>query len=158
MKSCRSRFLCILAVLFAATWFVGSGVLAQDGEAMPIENLRLPLEHYEDGTVKTQFKAAFALVPPKGVIVATNVVIELFLPDGTRDAIVEAEDCRYDREGQTVTSDSRIRMERQGVVISGKGFEWLGARERVRILSVARVSFARNIAATSNILKRLGKE
>jgi len=140
----------VLSCLAATLLTVQAG-RAQDS-AVPVERLRLPIEHYEDGTVKTQLKAEHALVPQAGAIVASNVVVELFRPDASTDAVIHAEDCRYDREEGKVESDSKIRVERNGIVITGRGFEWYGDKERVKILSMARVVFQRDLSRTQEFL------
>lgn len=131
-------------------------VAAEDG--LPIENLRLPIDHYPDGTIKTQLKAVFARVPPSGAIVASNVVVELFREDASLDAVIRAEKCRYDKEKRIAESESAIRIERNGVIISGQGFEWNGAKERVRILSMAKVLFTRDLSRTGEALQSGRKE
>lgn len=147
-----TRVLLLLAWVAAASPAVRE-VVAQDA-AMPIKNLRMPLEHYKDGTVKTQLKAAYALVPPDGLILASNVVMEMFFEDGALDSVIKAVDCRYSRDQQHVQSDSAIRIERNGIVISGKGFEWYGEEHRVEICSEARVEFRRDLSRTRDLLER----
>jgi len=142
-----------IAALGLALAAVGGGV-AQD-EVMPIENLRLPLERYEDGTLKTQVRAGVALVPPEGLIVASNVVVEMFAPDGTLDLRMEAEDCRLDRQQGAADSSSRVRVERGDVTLSGEGFVWSGEKKRVRIKSKARVAFRRDLLKTKERLDKL---
>jgi hypothetical protein len=133
------------------------GCPAQEA-AMPIRNLRLPLEHYEDGTVKTQLRAGVALVPPQGIVTASNVVVELFLPDGSVDVRLDAEDCRFDREQGRVDSENRVKVTRAGVELSGKGFIWQREKQRVKILSRARVAFQRDLKKTrGSLTARLGR-
>lgn len=107
--------------------------------AMPVKNLRLPMEYYESGAVKTELKAGLALVPPKGMIVASNVVIRMFFEDGSTNVLMTAENCEYDREKQSATSDGKIKIVKDNIVITGKGFEWSSERERVKILSAAKI-------------------
>ena len=111
--------------------------------AMPVKNLRLPMEHYESGAVKTQLKAGFALVPPKGMIVASNVVMHMFFEDGSTNVLMVAENCNYDREKQSANSEGKIKIVRDNIIITGKGFEWYSERERVKILSGAKIVLTR---------------
>lgn len=134
----------VLAILVSAV----RSVTAQDG--LPIENLRIALEHHEDGTIKRQLLATEARVPTKGPVVATGVRIESFDTSGKLEMVVTAEDCTYDRESGTATSKSHMRAEEGPMVISGKGFTWASDEEVFRIHSDARVEFSR----ASNILKR----
>ena len=118
-------------------------LLVAEEMAMPVKNLRLPMEHYESGAVKTQLKAGFALVPPKGVIVASNVVMHMFFEDGSTNVLMTAESCNYDREKQSAESEGKIKIVRDNIVITGKGFEWYSERERVKITSDAKIVLTR---------------
>ncbi len=111
--------------------------------AMPVKNLRLPMEYYESGAVKTQLKAGFALVPPKGMIVASNVVMHMFFEDGSTNVMMTADSCNYDREKQSADSDGKIKIVRDNITITGKGFEWYSERERVKITSDAKIVLTR---------------
>lgn len=155
MKRYTSRAAYVLMIAAAVG---GTPVTRAQEDAVPIENLRLPIEHYPDGTVKTQLTAGLALMGSSGMMTASNVVFTLFRSDGSVDAVIHAEDCRYDKEAKTAESESSIRIERSGVTISGKGFEWRGDQERVRILSLAKVRFKRNLAGTSGMFQRARKE
>jgi len=154
MNWCRRTKTSARLRMLAAGLALAAGAAAQD-DVMPIENLRLPLERYEDGTLKTQVRAGAALVPPEGLIVASNVVVEMFAPDGTLDLRMEAEDCRLDRERGAADSSSAVRVQRGDVKLSGKGFVWSGEKKRVRIKAEARVAFRRDLFKTKGPLDKL---
>jgi hypothetical protein len=147
MRSWHSRGP-FFAVAFCALILTGppSG-RAQEGEAMPMENLRLPVQHYEDGRVKVQIKAEKAMVPLKGIIHATRAVVEMFDEQGNVETVITADTCTFDRDKGIATSDSDVRLERADIVIAGKGFEWRADTQVVKILENARVTFNRNIYA-----------
>ena len=84
----------LVAVLWVA---VVSASTAQDDENLPIENVILPVEVYDDGTVKTRFLAGRARIPAAGPIVATDVKIEFYKPDGQLESRVMADRCRSER-------------------------------------------------------------
>ena len=107
-------------------------------DAMPIKDLRLPLERYDDGKIKTQLVAGQARVPAQGDIEAKEVRVE-FYKDEAVDALMLAEDCRYNRTEGTARSGSQVRIEREGVVITGTGFECNIKDQTVKILSDVRV-------------------
>jgi len=121
--------------------------LAED-ETPPIEDLRLPLDHYENGTVKTQLTAAEARVPETGPIVALGVLVEFFGPLGEVESTMTAKDCKYDRERATAHSESDVRVQKDSVVITGTGFRWEMAEEKVWILNNVRVTFGQEFVKT----------
>ena len=112
----------------------------------PIENLRVPLEHYPDGKVKTQVVAAAAQMPEEGGDVqAKRIRIETYLPGGEIENLVMAEECRYNREKNTASSDAGVHFEREGVLITGRGFVWNGNEQTVRIMRDVKVVLRQGI-------------
>ena len=109
----------------------------------PIKNLRIPLEHYEDGKVRTQITAGLASMQEGGSVDAQKVRIEMFDRDGAVEGLVEAEACYVDREKQMVTSTNLVRVTRKGMSVTGQGFEWQAAEQSFKILAQARVVFLR---------------
>jgi len=105
---------------------------------MPIKDMRLPLERYDDGKIKTQLVAARARVPAEGDIVAKKVRLEFYKDDHV-DAMMVTEECRYDRTKGTATSDSPVRIEQAGVLITGMGFECSVQDQTVKILGNVKV-------------------
>ena len=146
--------------LYAAVCIcVSLQLFAQGDSAMPVKNMRLPLEFYDNGVIKTQLKAGYALVPPEGMIIATNVIMEMFFEDGSTNVIITAHDCKYDRKKQFAGSDNKIKIVHEDIVITGKGYEWFADKERVKILSEAKIIFNREGSLSgSDILKGLKKE
>lgn len=142
MKLLIKKSLLAIVVGLVVLPMIASMVMAEE-MAMPVKNLRLPMEYYDSGAVKTQLKAGFALVPPSGVIVASNVVMHMFFEDGSTNVMMTAEDCEYDREKQSAKSGGKIKIIRDNIVITGKGFEWYSERERVKILSDAKIVLTR---------------
>jgi hypothetical protein len=122
---------------------VGAPGAAVGQEALPIEDLRLPLEQHPDGSIKTQLFAKEARIPEQGPIRGRQVRIEFRKPDGTLDATVHADDCMYDREKRTAASTASVRLERADVKIRGVGWQWDAATEKIRLLSQVRVELKR---------------
>lgn len=129
-----------------------AGVLAQaqDG-ALPIENLRLPLEHYPSGIVKREIIAGVARVPPKGAIQAERVRVVSYDEAGQVDMELLADACVYDREKGTAGSVGPVRVSGHGFAIMGIGFEWDAETQLVKILSRARVEFSRDVKELKGI-------
>lgn len=131
--------LCLCCVLFHVSLCFG------DDDAMPITDLRLPLEYYEDGTIKSQLRAASAKVSAKGYIEASNIIVEFYSEQGNIELLIKADDCRWSREDRIATSESNVRLEREGVVITGTGFEWNVEEQCVKILDNVKVILKRGI-------------
>jgi len=157
-ENCRVRWLpaLFLPVLFASAV---AGQTNEPNEKLPMVDVVMPLEVYEDGTVKTRVLAGRARIPAAGDIVAVDAKIEFYAPDGTLESRVVSERFRYDRQKGVATSDGRVRYERKGATISGEGFEWHAGEQYVKILNNAKVVFYhREIKGLRSRLKRPEKE
>ena len=132
------------------------GALSGDEKTIPIEDLRLPLEYYEDGKIKTQLIAGLAKVPPRGDIEASDVRVEFYRENGESEARMFAEECRYMRTAAMATSESNVRLEREGIVITGTGLEWRAKEQMVKILDNAKVVLKRSIKGKSGSSARKG--
>lgn len=124
-------------------------VLAQQ----PIEDLRVPLEYYPDGTLKAELFARQAMVQPDASIVASGVVVRVFATNGTVDITITAEDAEFNREQQVGRSEKAVSMRQGDMLLTGEGFRWNGADGTLRILRQARVSFPSEIIKAERILK-----
>lgn len=138
MFTCFLR--CLLLGLFAS---VAGGQTNQPIEDLPIEDVVMPVEVYEDGTVKTRILAARAQIPAVGDILAVDAKIEFYAPDGTLESRVLSERFRFDRQKGLATSDGWVRYERKGITITGEGFEWYAEQQYVKILDDAKVAVQR---------------
>lgn len=112
----------------------------------PIENIRIPVERWPDGTIKTQIHAASAQMPEEGGdVLADRLRIEMFTPSGALENLVLAKDCRYNRQNGQAFSEGSVHFEREGVLITGRGFQWNGTDEVVKITSNVRVVLQHNM-------------
>jgi hypothetical protein len=132
---------CCAAALAAAAMPAGARETGEPREELPLQDVRIPLTQYEDGTIRTQLRAEGARVPEEGEIWARVVRLEFFDPEGKLESVVEAEDCHYDRKAQWAHSRSRVRIQRGAVTITGRGFDWDAKEERVRIRRDTRVVY-----------------
>jgi len=121
-------------------WLVAGAVVRSD-EAMPIEDLRMPLDHFESGRVRSQLRARTALVPQQGKapITAEGVVVDFYTETGATNATVRAASCTYLRAEQKASSDGAVEMTHASAHITGKGFTWDKATEKIKILADVRV-------------------
>ncbi|MDP6524717.1 MAG: hypothetical protein QGH15_10895 [Kiritimatiellia bacterium] len=142
MKRCLEILITSVAVLIA---FAAVRVATGEQEAPRIENLRLPLEFYDDGTVKRQLQAGVARVPAKGPIDARKVKVECFDRTGALELIMISDKCSYDREAGTAKSSEDVKVAARGLLISGKGFTWESNGQTVDIHENCRVVFNRRI-------------
>ena len=136
--------------MLAVAAAVLTGARAQD-DALPIENLRLPLEHYPSGIVRREILAGIARVPPKGAIRAEKVRMVSYDESGKVSMEIVSDACVYDRDRGRASSDSPVKVTGQGFVIGGEGFEWSADSQVVKILSRARVEFSRDIKELKGI-------
>ncbi len=125
-------------------------VLARD--LLPIENVRIPLARHPDGSIHRQLHAGSATMPEKGPILAKDVRVETFTPEGELEMVVEAVDCKYLRRGGKVTSTNAIKANARGIVLTGKGFKWNIKSEQLRIQENVRMEFNRQ--STSEKIKK----
>lgn len=146
MKRYVKQAVWIGACAYAAAILV---VLAQE----PIEGLRLPLEFYPDGTLKTELFARRATVRPDMTIAASGIVFRVFATNGTVDLTITAEDAECSRETQTGWSEKAVSIRQGDMLLTGEGFKWNGADGTLRILRKARVSFPSEMIRTERILK-----
>jgi hypothetical protein len=125
----------------------------------PMENVRVPLEHWPDGKIKTQIVAAEARMPEEGGdLQASRIRIETYFEDGRPENLVMAQDCRLGKDRQSAKSEGSVHMERDGVLITGKGFVWNGEEQSIRILRDVRVVLQRNIRWDAAVAGMRGRE
>lgn len=120
--------------------------LAAHAADLPVENLRLPLEYYPDGRIKTQITAGEARMSGSdGPIEAKNVVVEMYETNGIVQGRMTSAACRIDRAAGVGTSDADVKLEANGATITGTGFEWNAATRTVMILSNVKVVLQKNM-------------
>ncbi len=120
----------------------------------PIEDLRVPVAYYPDGTLKTELFAMRAEVLSDGSILASGIVYRVFTTQATVEMTITAETAITNHEKQTASSDSGVSMTRGTVQVTGTGFDWSGADETLRIRGDARVSFPSEMIRAEGVLNR----
>ena len=127
----------ILGGLFLLS--VGS-ISGQEAQGM-VKGVRMVLEYYQSGEVKSQLMAKEAMIPKNESeeVTATGVRGEFYKEDGTLETVVAAEDCTYNRTQGVIKSDGKVRLDREDVVISGTGFSWDSKAEVVSIKDKTKV-------------------
>ena len=127
-----------ISVILGGLILTGARPAQGDDESMPIKNLSLPLDRDENGRIKTQLVAEQASVPVEGPVLAKKVRLEFYKGDEI-EALMMADDCRYDRAGETAASESHVRIEREGVTITGRTFECNMKDQTMKILHDVKV-------------------
>lgn len=105
----------------------------------PIENLTLPLEHFDSGRVRAVLKAEQATVADEDYVRAGKVRITLFNERGQQEGWLMAEQCLFNRNEKRVYCRGAVTLELQEVVVSGKDLYWSLVQQRVMVISDAQV-------------------
>jgi hypothetical protein len=167
---CRSLGVALLALLLGAhaPWIGAQGVVAPpatnnvaaigreqalreawrqaaDPNALPVENMTLPVAHHPDGRVRALLKAGKALIPAvdSGYVRAQDVVVEIFDNAGHLEGIFITDNCFFDRATSDGYCEGKVRIEQRGVRIFGVDMVWNLETRRAKILSQAEVRLNR---------------
>lgn len=126
---------------------------AAEPQTMPVENLSLPIDHFASGRPRAILKAAHALVPPKGYIRARDMQVEMYTEEGRLEGIFLAEHCIYDRQTESGYCEGNVRIERNGLRVTGVNMVWQVQTRSVKILSQAEVKVERFIRGMGGLFK-----
>ena len=116
-----------------------------DADASPVENLTLPIEHYDNGRIRAILHAGKAAVGNAGLIWSWQVAVDMFDPAGAPDGRIEAESCLYDRNARRGYCPTAVVLSRTNVVITGTGMYWIMSTQRMQILSNPVVRLQQNL-------------
>ncbi|MBR3084919.1 MAG: hypothetical protein IKH04_00805 [Kiritimatiellae bacterium] len=128
-----------------AAWRNGD---ADDPEGVPMEGLSFPIDHFEDGTVRAQFSARWAILPSdeSAFVRAKDVYIELYNEAGAVIGIYVADNCIFDRTTRVGYCDGPVRMEYKApgrnIRLDGVGMQWNLATRDATILSEPKVTMS----------------
>ncbi len=134
------------------------GVIAVVVAEEPIKNLRVNLDYYPTGELKTELFAKWADVPPDGKIIAQGLVLNGFTLDGKVEMEIIAEDCVYDQDKGVASSTNAVALTRGDITVNGKGFEWSGGDKKLKILKKAKVVFPAAIIKNKGVLESVKKK
>jgi hypothetical protein len=143
----RVRVLRAVAVL-AAAWTGAATVRGQD-VAPIMKGVRAPLDFHPDGKPKAVLYADLARVPPEGDVTAEGVRVEFLDANGQVEATARTEMATFSRQSKRVVSDSRVAVEKGGVAISGKGWDWSADDKAVKIRKDVKVVIRNESAQAS---------
>ena len=95
-------------------------------------------EYDEQGNMKSMLTGDLAELTPDGMVNIKNFAID-FYKLGQVEMRVEAPQCTYDQRKKLAKSDDTIRISRDMMTVTGRGFEWSSAETRFHIENDARV-------------------
>lgn len=129
-----AKFICVIGifVFLPICWSV---------PLEPLQGLRVPLDYYEDGTLKHELIAKEARALVDGSIDAEGVEFRLFTPEGKEEVTIRAAQATVDRAGRKGHSERPVSLMREKLLLTGEGFEWNGVAETIRILRRVRLTF-----------------
>lgn len=128
----------------------------KEADGVPMEQLSFPIDHFEDGTVRAQFHARWALVPndEDAFVRARGICIELYDESGNVIGMYIAENCIFDRTTRVGYCEGPVRIEYKApdrnLRLDGANMQWNLATRNAKILSEPRL-------VMSEIMGNLGK-
>lgn len=111
------------------------------GEDAQIKGFRVP--NYDTNSImNSQIFGEFARVLPDGNVEITNLKIEFYSYKGEEritDMTITSPLCYFNRPNGVAISDQDVRISRDDLVVTGKGFVFHNAKQELKILSNSRV-------------------
>ena len=118
--------------------FVGLVVAGRAQEDAPtLSGFRVP-EYDEEGNKVSELTGDRAKLGAKGDIEITNLRLE-FYKDNKVDTLMTSPKCTYNQQKGVAYSRSNVRMVRESMVVTGKGFAFDRTNELFKIFSEAKV-------------------
>ena len=102
----------------------------------PAENITVPVETYDDGSVKTVVSARRArFFLREGLIWAEGVVIRKFAADGSEESRIDAASCVVDRAMKSGWAEGPARVRHGKTTFGGSGVYFSSPESYVRVFS-----------------------
>ena len=101
---------------------------------VPAEDVTIPVETFDDGSVKVMIfakKAQYFL--DKGLVWAEDVTVRRFKPDGTLEARIEAKNCVVDRFSKSGWAEGQATVTHGKTVFRGKGIYFSSPEAYVKV-------------------------
>ncbi len=102
-----------------------------------IRDFRVP-EFDENGVKKSEVVGEQAEILADGQVKITGLRIVMFR-EGQVEATVTAAQCTFNRKDKMAFSNADVSIERGGMKVTGRGFRYAAADQRIEILNQARV-------------------
>ena len=117
----KVRWIALVALSMAMPFL--SGVAYADGEIQTIRGFEMP-EFDRDNRLRSRLMGELARIMPSGQVDIEKMRIDFYDDNREVEMQVTAETCLYDRESRNAESDTHVRIARQNMIITGKGFIW----------------------------------
>ena len=127
--------------MVAAVLLGAGGVQAQQAQmaAKSILNFRVP-EFDENGHKKSELFGDVADVLADGRVKITGLRIVMYDKDGvTVEGTVRAADCIFNRNDKSAFSNTAVSLQRNAMVVTGRGLRWISDGQHIEILNDVRV-------------------
>ncbi len=113
---------------------------ASQADIQTIRDFEVP-EFDRDNRLRYRLFGDFARILPTGAVDITGMRVDFYDPDRQVEMRVTATQCVYDRHERSARSDEHIRIARENMIITGKGFRWNADDGRFEIYEEAKVVF-----------------
>ena len=112
--------------------------MGMDGQV--IRGFEVP-EFDRENRLRSRLYGELARMLSDGKVDITGMRIEFYDDDREVEMRVSAESCLYNRVSGSATSETGIRIARENMIITGRGFDWDAESERFEIHNEAKVVF-----------------
>ena len=103
---------------------------------VPAEDVTVPVEVFEDGSLKTVVSARRAqYFLESGLVWAEGVTIRKFKSDGSVDGVIEAEHCVVDRNSKSGWAEGAAKVTHGETVFTGKGIYFSSPESYVKVFA-----------------------
>ena len=102
---------------------------------VPAEDVTIPVETFDDGSVKVMIfakKAQYFL--DRGLVWAEDVTVRRFKPDGTLEACIEAKNCVVDRFSKSGWAEGPATVTHGKTTFRGRGIYFSAPEGYVKVL------------------------
>lgn len=107
------------------------------GHVTTVTDFSVP-EYDVNGNIVSELLGDYADIMPDGRVRVRNLRI-ISYKNGEPELTVTSPECEYIEEDKSAYSDSEVRIARENLVVTGKGFSWDATGERMEIRSDVRV-------------------
>jgi hypothetical protein len=110
-------------------------------DAQTMKGFRVP-SYDAEGNLTSQMFGDFARILPDGMVEITELRMEFYEKSSTNQATemrVSSPRCLYHRLKGTAESDDTIRIARDNMVVTGRGYSWNNTDEVMKIRNDAKV-------------------
>lgn len=118
--------LCAIGDLNAQTNLnVQTNRTAETNTTMALEGVKLPFEYFDNGSVKSKLEADRAVISQdQKVITAESVKYTIMNEDNTTNTVLTTPKCIFNKIKGRGETDADVRLEREDIVMTGRGMEF----------------------------------